>query len=273
MEARQKKSKKKLLVVVLVLVLVLALAVYLYRGGGGPEPVAKTAEVLAPAVTIVPQPREAVSPSVVEVDVCTASREKLQGLFAYLDRQDYVASRKLKGGSAGHFKRLLDRLLATPPAVQRETDDLLRVLQNRAHFFRVLGKNDTLLVRDILRKEGDMVEASFAILYQALVLQEKCKAGGPMVKAPLEKVYPYALFFLDTLGGTSYLMRQESRVRLLARYYAVLVIDQANQRKVNRLGFDIRPSLAILARDVEGAANLARKEEYLQILKSVRARY
>jgi hypothetical protein len=273
MEARQKKSKKKVLVAVLVLVLVLVLAAYLYQRRGGPEPAAKPTEVLAPAVTIVPQPREAVSPSMVEVDVCTASREKLQGLFAYLDRQDYVASRKLKGGSAGHFKRLLDRLLATPPPVQRETDDLMRVLQNRAHFFRVLGKNDTLLVRDILRTEGGMVEASFAILHQALVLQEKCKAGGPIVKAPLEKVYPYAVFFLDTLGGTSYLMRQESRVRLLTRYYAVLVIDQANQRKLNRLGFDIRPPLDILARDVEGAANLARKEEYLQILKSVRARY
>jgi hypothetical protein len=36
------------------------------------------------------------------------------------------------------------------------------------------GKRDTLLLRDILRKEGAVMESSFAILYQALIPQEKC---------------------------------------------------------------------------------------------------
>ena len=159
-----------------------------------------------------------------------------------------------------------------PPYVQRETDSLLQVFQNKAHFFRVLGKKNTLLLRDILLKEGDIMESSLAILYQAMILQEKCKAEGPVLNLPLREVYPYAVFFLNTLGGASYLMRQDSRVRMLTQYYCILILDQANQRRFNYLGLDIRSPLDILIRDLKGSANLTRKEEYIEILKNIRAK-
>ncbi len=207
------------------------------------------------------------------MDVCKENREKLQGLFAYLDRQDYVASQRLTGGASEHFKGLLARLLEKPPFVLRETDDLVQVLQNKAHFFRVLGKKNTLLLRDILRKEGDIMETSFATLYQAIDLQEKCKADGPTLKAPLKDVYPYAVYFLNTLGGSSYLIRRDSRVRMLTQYYSILILDQANQRRLNKLGLDIRPPLDALIGDLKGTANLTRKEEYIETLTGIRKRY
>ena len=271
MHKRPKTPVRKIIVIGLGLILGLGLAAYLFMGGGkGGTPVGqapeKAAGVAGSAVTVVP-------PAAGPADPCRESQEKLQALFAYLDRQDYIAARNLPGGSAEHFRRLLVRLLASPPATQRETDDLLRVLHNRAHFYRVLGRQDTLLVRDILLREGEMTEASLATLYQAMTLRETCQEKGDALDAALPRVYPYAVFFLNTLGGSSYLMRRDSRVRLLTRYYSVLIIDRANQKKLNKLGLDIRPPLDILMRDLEGASNLARKEEYLTALRAVRPKY
>ena len=275
MDTIPKTPVKKILIIglIIILIIILGLVAYVYLGRDSGEK-EKRAEILSPAVAVppgVPPPDAGGTPAA--VDVCKENREKLQGLFAYLDRQDYVASQRLAGGTSEHFKGLVARLLEKPPFVLRETDDLVQVLQNKAHFFRVLGKKNTLLLRDILRKEGDITETSFATLYQAIAVQEKCPADGPTLKAPLKDVYPYAVFFLNTLGGSSYLIRRDSRVRMLTQYYSILILDQANQRKLNKLGLDIRPPLDALIGDLKGAANLTRKEEYIETLKSIRKRY
>ncbi len=278
MDTRPKTPVKKVLIITLIIVLGLAAYVYWSRGRDESRPVGETTEkgkTAAGAGSAVQVPPEVKTPGAgltPAANVCRESREKLQGLFAYLDRQDYVASRQLKGGTSEHFRDLLDRLLKTPPFVLRETDSLVQVVQNRAHFFRVLGKKDTLLLREMLLKEGDILESSFAILYQALTLQEKCKADGAALHLPLPDVYPYAVFFLNTLGGTAYLMRRDSRARMLAQYYCILILDQANQHGLNKLGFDIRPPLEALKRDLKDAANLTRKEEYIETLKSIRVK-
>jgi len=277
MDTRAKTPIKKILIIVLVIIL--GVAVYDYWGWEKDDSrlvreMTEKSEMSGPAVTVVPKPQTpAAGPTPVAVDVCRESREKIQGLFTYLDRQDYVASRRLKGGTAKHFTGLLALLLKTPPFAQQETDSLLQVLQNRVHLYRVLGKKDTLLLRDILLKEGDILESSFAILYQAMTLQEKCKADGPALRLPLQEVYPHAVFFLNTLGGTAYLMRRDLKVRMLTQYYCILILDQANRRRLNSLGLDIRPPLDILMRDLKGTANLTRKEEYIETLKSIRAKY
>jgi len=265
---------KKILVVVLIIVLGLATYVYWGRMKDGSEKLRETKEGFGPAITVVPEVQTPSTDRVlVAEDVCKQNREKLQGLFAYLDRQDYVVSHQLKGGSFEHFKNLLTRLLETPPSVLLETDSIFRVLRNRAHFYRVLGKKDTLLLREILRKEGDIMESIFAILYQAYTLQEKCKVDGPTLHVPLQKVYPYSVLFLNTLGGASYLMRRDSRVRMLTRYYCILILDQANRCTLNKLGLDIRPPLDILLGDLKGTANLARKNEYIDTLEHIRTGY
>ena len=280
METKPNKPGKKILVALLVLILlvVAGLGVYRYlirgQGESPPEETGQRTEGAAPGVTVPPGTRTPDTPRTPAAgDACAETREKLQGLFAYLDRQEYIAAHRLAGGSFGHFQGLLTRLLQRPPFVMRETDDLVQVLQNRAHFFRVLGKKNTLLIREILRKEGDSMESAFAILYQALSLQEQCGAAGSALQAPLQDVYPYAVYFLNTLGGSSYLIRRDSRVRMLTQYYSILILDQANRHRLNRLGLDIRPPLDALLGDLQGAANLTRKEEYRETLRKVRAKY
>ena len=291
MEGKQNTPVRKIVAAVLVLVLLVIAGVgigwYLSRERSGlpPEEKGQRAEEVTPPVTVpdvaipgVPDPTitvpDAAPPSAAgripaAVDVCAETRERLRVLFSYLDRQEYIAARRLEGGSFGHFQSLLARLLKRPPFVMRETDDLLRVLQNRAHFFRVLGKENTLLIREILRKEGHLMESAFATLYQAMSMQEQC-TGETALQAPLKDVYPYAVYFLNTLGGSSYLNRRDSRVRMLTQYYSILILDRANQQRLNHLGLDIRPPLDALLGDLQSAANLNRKKEYIATLRKIR---
>ena len=259
MDIKPRTSARKTLItgLTIVLIIILGLAAYVYFGPwrSGPQPgeKEKTREILGPAVSVPPAaqaPDAGRTPAA--VDPCKESREKLQGLFAYLDRQEYVASYQLPGGALEHFKGLLARLIEKPPFVQRETDDLVRVLRNKAHFYRVLGKKNTLLLRDILQKEGDITESSFAILYQALTLQDRCKADGPALQAPLKDVYPYAVYFLNTLGGASYLIRRDSRVRMLTQYYCDPRPGPGQPAQAEQPGARYPPAARILARGSEG---------------------
>lgn len=206
---------------------------------------------------------------------CRDLQEKLKSFCRYLDGQDYVAAYGFPEGVCRHFQGVLPRLMKSPPVVVRETDDLLRVLQNNAHFFRVLGKRNTLLLRDILLHDGDMMEPVFALLYQSLELGESCRKAGADTRFsfPLRGVYDYAVYFLNTLGGRSYLMRRDSRVRMLTQYYSILILDRANGKNLNQWGMDIRYPLKALIADIRGSANLEKRTEYLRTLNALQKKY
>ena len=273
------KSKKSLIVALLmVLVLFLGIAAYRHwnRGVAGSETLKEAGEntpaASGQAVIVVPEVKAPAAALKSGGDVCRENQEKLKAFFTYLDRQDYIVSRQLPGGSSEHLSGLVARLLKTPPFVMQETDSLLRVIQNRAHFYRVLGKKDILLLRDILQKEAEMMESTFALFYQTMTLQEKCKPDGPRLQVSLQELYPYAVYFLNTLGGSAYLMRRDSRIRALTQCYAILLIDEANQRRLNHLGLDIRPPLDLLLKDMQNMTNLTGKEEYIATLTKIRAK-
>ncbi|MEW6335023.1 MAG: hypothetical protein AB1558_12205 [Thermodesulfobacteriota bacterium] len=279
MDTGHKSPVKKLIVIALLVIAGLVTCAYWGRQGdqsppsGGTANKEGTAEIPGTAVTVLPEAPKSAAAPVPAADLCRQSREKIQGLFSYLDRQPYVASRRLEGGTAPYFRGLLARLLKTPPHAQRETDSLMQVLENRTHLYRVLGKSDTLLLRDILVKEDQMLESAFATFHQAITLQEQCGTEGPGLRLPLQEVYPYAVFFLNTLGGTSYLMRRVLKVRTLTLYYCILILDQANRLRLNHLGLDIRPPLDSLMRDLKGTSELTRTEEYLETLRQIRTGY
>ncbi len=208
-----------------------------------------------------------------EEDRCKALQKRAQNLFDYLDNQDYLAPYELKEGTYAHLKDLALRLLKAPPVVTRETDSLLRVLQNSAHIFRTLGKNNTYLLRDILKKDEDIMEPSFDLLYQVVEAKNRCKKHGLEMNLPLEDIYEYAVFFLNTLGGRSYLMRRDSRVRMLTQYYSILILDQANRKSLNQWGLDIRYPIDSLISDLKGSSNLTYRSKYLRTLRGLKGKY
>lgn len=239
-----------------------------------PPPTAPGPERLAPPSATAPP---VTVPSTVMVDEtkdqCEIIREQLGEFFRRLDGREYIRQRELDGGSRPYFGRLLDRLLAQPPVVSGETGELYAILNNTAHFYRVLGSNDLWLLKEVLRREREDLEEILALFHQWSVLTPDCPADGVNIHLPLPAIYEYAGFFLETLGGRSYLFRRDAPVRLLATYYSVLTLDRANEAGINRHGLDIRPAIDGLRSEIPGATALEHRQEYLATLTELADKY
>jgi hypothetical protein len=164
--------------------------------------------------------------------------------------------------------------MANPPVVARETDDLFAILNNMAHFFRILGLKDTLMVKDILMHEQELIEPSMALFYKWSEIAPECAADvGLNIELPLTRLYEYAGYFINTLGGQSYLFRRELYLRALTRYYSILVIDRANSVDANLYGIDIRYTLDALIEEIQGNSALVNRQEYLENLMRLQEKY
>jgi len=204
---------------------------------------------------------------------CDELDEKIQDYFNYLDEQDYLVSYNLKGGGQHHFTQLINELLVNPPIVERETDSLFTILTNTAHFYRVLDKENVLMIRDLIIREGDSLESALALFDQWAQNSSQCEAPQTAIRLPLPKLYEYAGFFLNTLGGQAYLFRRNPHVRLLIKYYCILVLDRANTNVLNRHGIDIIPPLKSLINEIEISETMTYKEQYLRTLRELQSKY
>ena len=203
---------------------------------------------------------------------CGKVEAQMTSFFSYLDSRTYLANRELEGGSTGFFRDCATRLTADPPVNIAEMKDMLRLVKNVTHFYRVLGKDRLLLAKDILASEDRVLEPAMALFYARLV---ECAQPlpGETKALSLERLYDYAGYFLNTLGGRSYLLRRESKIRMLVNYYAILIVDRANDEKFNRYGIDVRPYIDYLFYDISNQKGLAYRERYLTRLTALRDKY
>ena len=104
--------------------------------------------------------------------ICKEVYEGLDKLYNHLDRQDDLKGRLNKGARA-HLEPLAGKIMQNPPIVVRETDNLMSILQNAAHFFRIFGASDLRLVKDIVVSEEDRLESAMALFYHRTLLNEK----------------------------------------------------------------------------------------------------
>ena len=203
---------------------------------------------------------------------CATVNTQMNAFFKYLDGQPYLADRELDGGSAGFFRECAALLMANPPENIAEMKDLFRLVKNVTHFYRVLGKNRLMLAKDILATEDKALEAAMDVFYTRIVA---CKEPLPGDDQPLsiERLYDYAGYFLNTLGGRSYVLRRESKLRMLVNYYAILIIDKANDEKFNQYGIDLRAYIDYLFYDISNQKGLIFRERYLTRLTGLRDKY
>ncbi|TFG90361.1 MAG: hypothetical protein E4H15_07745 [Syntrophobacterales bacterium] len=194
--------------------------------------------------------------------------ERVEQLFAYLDEQEYIQAYNLKEGSYRHFLGIVSKLSARPPVVSGEMNDLSLLRSNIAHFLRVMGRTDVSLTLDILSHEGEKIEGAMEVLYEWSVREAQRKEGA--IEADMGGLYEYAAFFLNTVAGKAYLLRRESRVRILLTFYSILILDRANTEKLNRHGVDILPHVNLLIDDLKRYKGLEQKDEYLAQLISIR---
>jgi hypothetical protein len=224
-------------------------------------PEGKAAEVFGPAATA---PASQERPSDAE-----SNERQVLAFFNYLDGRDYVKAYALEGGSYAQYAAAVAELSASLPKVAGETESLYTTLKNVSHFFRVLGKKRTELMAEILKNEQEIMEPVMRVFYQWAT----GPAGTLKGKPSLPVMYEYASFFLNTLGGRSYLMRRDSKVRLLTTYYCILVLERANDTGMNPNGVDIRPLIVSTAKDIRSQKGLIYQKAYLAELSRLADKY
>ncbi|MGB3212643.1 MAG: hypothetical protein WBB19_18220 [Desulforhopalus sp.] len=227
------------------------------------------------------QPESTTSGDIVDQDLPPSSAtddyqdliKVINTFYAHLDQQPYIQNSGLKNSSKVHFSKLLQKLVDNPPVVIRETDDLFTLLQNTAHFFRILGKENITIFKKILDEEKDSFEqilkAYYSLTYQPEYLKKEYA-----VTIPPDALNKYAGFFLNTMGGRLYLFRRDSISRMVVSYYAIITIDRANIAGDGGHGIDLRPAIHSLIEEIEnGGSRLKMRDEYLETLYDLQEKY
>ncbi|MFP4445470.1 MAG: hypothetical protein ACLFPD_04395 [Desulfosudaceae bacterium] len=204
---------------------------------------------------------------------CERLEQKIEAFFTYLDQQKFLADTDMADKSTRQvFEEMIRDLSATPPIIVGETRDIVSLRRNQAHFFRILKKERLELVRQILNTEADVLEHALANFYAYYVDPDDCAKQGQLLLS-LDTLYEYASFFLNTLSGKSYLMRRDSPLRSLTRYYSVLIVDQANQARQNRYGINILPHIKLTLDDIGNQKTLTYQQAYIDKLMELQKKY
>lgn len=211
-------------------------------------------------------------PSKLELE-CQSLADNVERFFDLLDTRDYLKAFDIKQKSNVYFPRLIQKLVDNPPIVSGETDDLFTILQNTAHFFRIIGKNNILILKGILDREKATFEQILSDFYE-LTKRPDCLKKQFDLTIDKEPLYRYAGFFINTMGGRLYLFRRDSMSRMVVGYYAILIIDQANREGRNSYGIEIKTSINRLIEEMESSnIKLQMRDRYLDSLYSLKERY
>lgn len=203
---------------------------------------------------------------------CQKVTAQAVAFFRYLDSKAYLMRPGVNLQAEELFDEIKAKLGAQRPINTGEMEDLYTLMRNVTHFYRILGKDRVNTVKEILQSEAEVMEPAMAVMFSWLTA---CNSADPSGKSQpsFDTMYQYATFFLNTLGGRSYLLRRDSRVRMLVNYYSLLVIDIANDTKRNMHGLDLRPHLDYLFYDLNNQKGLMYRERYLTRLAALRSKY
>jgi len=197
---------------------------------------------------------------------CSDSEKRLLSFFDYLDNKYPSETTPLT-----RFQSALTRLAANPPDIVEKDLDTLALFRNIAHLYRTLGIKDLLVFGRFLELEPDAVEAFLPDLYKVM-MDGTCTQVVPAA-CTREIDTLYATYFLNTLAGRSYLLRRNSRYRILATYYSVRVLHQADLSGTNLYGVDVHQILERLQSDIALYKGLAKQKKYLATLERISTHY
>lgn len=217
--------------------------------------------------------KEAVEVSLEQTETsCTELEQQMTSFFSYLDKKKYRETYGLEEDTDDLFKKAVEQLSERPPVVTGELKGISTLISNMAHFYRVLGKKQVECMIAILKNESDVMETMMATFFALFTSGDRCETLTKYSPSP-DILYEYASFFLNTLAGKSYLLRRDSKMRILANYYCVLVLDRANDETLNTYGIDIRPHIDSLIQDIDNQKGFAHKSHYLETLKGLKKKY
>lgn len=211
------------------------------------------------------EPMEPITPDKAD---CQKITGQAVAFFQYLDSKAYLIWPGINMRADELFDDISKQLAAQPPTNVGEMDDLYTLVRNVTHFYRVLGRNRVNLIKEILNSESAVMEPAMAVMFAWITA---CNYEYDQLN--LNTLFQYAHFFLNTLGGRSYLLRRDTKQRVLINYYALLIIDMANDAKLNAYGFDIRPHLDYVFYDINNQKGLMYRQRYLSRLSALQNKY
>lgn len=205
--------------------------------------------------------------------LCQENADNVDSFFQLLDNRDYIQAFNLGVKSTIYFPALIQRLADNPPIVTGETNDLFTILQNTAHFFRIIGKKNIIVLKGILDREKSTFEQALADFYE-LTQQPQCLEERFNLNVPPDSLYLYSGFFLNTMGGRLYLFRRDSMSRMVVNFYAILIVENANRQGRNQYGIEIKSSIDSLIDEIESSKiDLKMREYYLDTLYDMKEKY
>jgi hypothetical protein len=197
---------------------------------------------------------------------------QILAFFEYLDERPYIQSYKFEGGTYLQYQIALKNLSSKLPIVTGEMASLYNMIRNVAHFYRTMGKKRVYATRQVLQNESEIMESVMKAFYQWFTME----SSGPSALAGRpspEVMYEYAGYLLNTLGGRSYLLRRNPKVRALTGFYCVLALDKANELELNSKGIDIRPYIKSSLMEVKNQIGLIFQKEYITKLNELNLKY
>ena len=203
---------------------------------------------------------------------CVELEQSLRAFCKYLDAGETFRSQKTYRDSWALFTDILATLEKKPPTISAEAYRPSIIIENSYYFFRLLRREKMNIVREVLQYEADLAEPLMGVLYYWLMSGQSCDKQQSST-ANLDIMYRYAGFFLNTLGGHSYLYRRDSRISLLTNYYSILVVHEANSRGFNEVGLDLRFFLPLIFGEIQNRNDLLYAEDYLQTLTDLQLQY
>lgn len=189
--------------------------------------------------------------------------KNLDQFFSQLDTKSYYQNTFTEPSSKKHLATLLQKIINNPPVISGEADDLFTLLQNTAHFFRILGAQNISLTKNIISDNKKDIEKLASDLYLVLNDQEALARDYNITPSP-EALYSYGCFFLNTMGGRLYMFRRDLELRMLLSYYSLLFVYYAEITGTNHHGLDVRPFLKTLIYEMENyGQKLKQRDIYL----------
>ncbi len=203
---------------------------------------------------------------------CESLNRRIKSFFKYLDEKRYIQPYGLNESAQEFFQKTVILLTENDPQITGEMQEVPMLMKNMAYFYRVLGSKRLEIARNIINLEADIIESVMITFNQHLHSDKPCQETAVNLPS-LKTSYNYAMFFLNTVAGKNYLLRRTSKMRIITCYHCLHVIDEANEKGLNRYGFDIRPQLDMLWSDINDHKRLVFKEYYLEELKRLQRKY
>jgi hypothetical protein len=205
-------------------------------------------------------------------DRCSEIEDRVQDFFSYLNKEAYVQDLETDMDIYERFGTLMEKLSSQPPIPAGEGLDSLTMTKNVYHFYRILDEDEIRLTKQILKNEAEYLEINLETVFQWLMPADPCP-DLDQARPSLDVLYPYAGFFLNTIGGRAYLFRRSTPIRLLVSYYSLLIIHEVDKRGENTYGIDIFPEVSRLAREISVYPDFQLQNTYIQQLTELQNYY